>query len=286
METIQSVRPPAVAGAFYPASAATLDAVVERELTDARARARARSRSHTPSAARGACPKALVVPHAGYVYSGPVAASAYVLLEPFADRIERVVLVGPAHRVFVEGLASPGAERLRTPLGDVVVDTAALEGARPRGAAIGVSAAAHAREHSLEVQLPFLQKVAPHAKVIPLVVGRAPAAEVAAVLEALWGGPETVIVISSDLSHYLPYDVGRRADERTAARIVDLDAAPLDGEEACGAAGINGLVVVARARGLSGELVELASSGDTAGTRAEVVGYGAFAFYEGAEEHR
>jgi len=278
-ETIQSVRLPAVAGAFYPGSAAALDSLVERELEQARTR----SRSRAAEAPRSRCPKAVVVPHAGYVYSGPVAASAYALLAPFADAIERVVLVGPAHRMYVEGLASPGAGRLRTPLGDVVVDAVALDGARAKGAAIGVSAAAHAREHSLEVQLPFLQKVLPRAKVVPLVVGRAPAAEVAAVLDALWGGPETVIVISSDLSHYLPYDVGRRADQQTAARIVGLDAAPLDGEEACGAAGINGLVAVARARGLEAELVELASSGDTAGTRDEVVGYGAFAFYEGGD---
>lgn len=223
----------------------------------------------------GSCPKAVIVPHAGYIYSGPIAASAYALLAPFAAQIARVVLIGPAHRAYVEGLASPDATSLETPLGDVDVDVDAL------AIAPGIHAdrAAHAREHSLEVQLPFLRKVVPLAKVVPLVVGRAAPEVVGRVIEALWGGPETVIVISSDLSHYLPYELGRRADAATAARVVALSATPLSTEDACGAAGINGLLWVARRRGLSIELVDLRSSGDTAGSRGEVVGYGAFAAY-------
>lgn len=260
------VRAPAVAGSFYPASRALLDGIVDRYLGDA---ARTVGRGKT-------CPKALVVPHAGYVYSGPVAASAYTRLAPYAAKIARIVLVGPAHRVHVDGLVAPGAAVLRTPLGDVDVDLAAIASV----SGIGTSALAHAREHSLEVQLPFLQKVAPHAKVVPLAVGHTRPAEVARVLESLWGGPETVIVISSDLSHYLPYDLGRETDTRTAERIVALDALPLEGDEACGSAGINGLLAVARAKGLRAELVDLRSSGDTAGPRDEVVGYGAFAFYD------
>jgi len=262
----QLVRAPAVAGAFYPAAPSALAAAVDGYLREAR------------PAARTGLPKALVVPHAGYIYSGPVAGSAYALLAPHAASITRVVLVGPAHRVYVEGVAGPGASKLRTPLGDVEVDEDALASIR----GLTTSSAAHAREHSLEVQLPFLLRVAPNAHVVPLVVGKAAPSEVARVLEALWGGAETVVVVSSDLSHYLPYDLGRQVDTHTAERIAALDATPLEGEEACGAAAINGLVHVARAKGLTGSVVDLRSSGDTAGSRDEVVGYGAFAFYEGA----
>lgn len=252
------VRPPAVAGTFYPAGAAALDAQVTQLLAAA-------------PAAAGPCPKALIVPHAGYIYSGPIAASAFARIAPYGDRIERVVLVGPAHRVFVHGLATTGADRLRTPLGEIEVE------------AIDVPAnpAAHAREHSLEVELPFLQKLCPRARVIAMCGSRARPDEVAAVLDRLWGGPETLIVISSDLSHYLPYADGRALDERTAQQIVALDPT-VEGEHACGSIGINGLLWLARDKGMRAELVDLRSSGDTAGSRDEVVGYGAFAFYEAA----
>jgi AmmeMemoRadiSam system protein B len=265
----EEVRLPAVAGAFYPASPSTLDALVTRLLADARAE------SADASSSLAALPKAIIVPHAGYVYSGAVAARAFALLSTHAERISRVVLLGPAHRLRVDGLASPGATHLRTPLGDVTVDAAGLAGL----ARVPESPEAHRREHSLEVELPFLQKVAPRAKVVPLVVGAASAEEVARVLGSLWGGPETVIVVSSDLSHYLPYDVGREKDRRTAARITSLDG-PLSGEEACGARGINGLLLAAAQRHMRASLVDLRSSGDTAGPRDEVVGYGAFALYE------
>jgi AmmeMemoRadiSam system protein B len=259
------VRFPAVAGTFYPATRSELDALVTSLLAGVTQKGRG-------------CPKALVVPHAGYVYSGPIAASAFALLTPHGERIRRVVLVGPAHRVSVDGMVAPGASRMRTPLGDVVIDVEAL-GALP---AISANATAHAGEHSLEVELPFLQKLVPQAKIVPLAVGRASPTEVGGVLAALWGGPETVVVISSDLSHYLPYEIGRAADQKTAERVLALDPRPLSGEDACGAAGINGLLVAARSRGMRAELVDLRSSGDTAGLRDEVVGYGSFAFYEGA----
>ncbi len=267
MPALRPIREPAVAGMFYPDDPVELREVVDALLAAADAPARA------------TCPKALVVPHAGYVYSGPIAASAFALLAPFSDRIERVVLVGPAHRVAVEGLASPGAEAMRTPLGDIAVDLASLE----RVPQVLSSPVVHSREHSLEVELPFLQRVAPRAQVVPMAVGHATPAEVGRVLEALWGGPETVIVISSDLSHYLPYAVGRERDRSTAAQIVALHPVPLLGEQACGAASLNGLAWVARKRGLTCELLDLRSSGDTAGGRGEVVGYGAFALYEGGE---
>lgn len=259
---LQPVRPPAVAGTFYPASPEQLGALVQGLLAEA-------------GAFTGAQPKALVVPHAGLVYSGPIAATAYAALRPVADRITRVVLVGPAHRVHVDGLVSPGVMALRTPLGDMPVDLRALDAVPD----VPIDAKAHAAEHSLEVQLPFLQSVLPRAAIVPLVVGRATAEEVGRVLEALWGGPETLIIISSDLSHYLPYAEGRAVDRRTAERIVALDA-NLDPEQACGCAGVNGLLWVARRKGLHGRLLDLRSSGDTAGPRSEVVGYGAFAFSE------
>lgn len=261
-----TVREPAVAGTFYPASASELGSTVDRLLASA----------NVP--AGGRCPKALIVPHAGYIYSGAIAAAAFARVAPFSDRITRVVLVGPAHRVFVLGLVSPGATRLRTPLGELAVDTEAL-----RLIGVEANAPAHAREHSLEVELPFLQRVTPRAKIVPLAGTRADPEVVGRALETLWGGPETLIVISSDLSHFHPYAEGRALDERTCARILALDTT-LAGEDACGSIGLNGLAWLARKRGdLVIELIDLRSSGDTAGGRKdEVVGYGAFAIYEAA----
>jgi len=249
---------------FYPDDASVLGADV-----DAMLRAAPRS--------LGASPKALVVPHAGFVYSGPIAATAYACItRPHA--IERVVLVGPAHRVALRGVAAPSTRWLRTPLGDIEVDRDALERAH-----VPYSDAAHSQEHSLEVQLPFLQRIVPRAGVCPIVCGRVEAAEVATVLEALWGGSETLLVVSSDLSHYLPYDEGRRVDEQTAAKLVALDD-DLTSEDACGYAGVRGLLAVARKKKLTCTLLDLRSSGDTggAGKRSTVVGYGAFAFREAA----
>ncbi len=258
---MHDVRPAAVAGMFYPGHRDELASTVDRLLA-------------AVPACGGPCPKALIVPHAGYVYSGPIAASAFARVAPFADRISRVVMIGPAHRVFVPYVASPGAARLATPLGDVEVDRVALVG-------IPEHVAAHAREHSLEVQLPFLQRVLPRAKIVPLIGSRARPDEVGALLARLYGGPETLIVVSSDLSHYLPYAEGRTRDQATAARICARDT-ELDGDEACGAIGIAGLLWLAREKHLRVELVDLRSSGDTAGPRDEVVGYGAFALYEAA----
>lgn len=258
------IREPAVAGRFYPAQPTVL-----REAVDAFVAGGARPQ-------RADVPKALVVPHAGYVYSGPIAGSAYATLRNARSRVKRVVLLGPAHRVPVTGLARPAADVLGTPLGGLRVDERldALVPWVPR------SGLAHAEEHSLEVQLPFLLRVlGPDVTVAPFVVGDASTAEVARVLDALWGGDETLIVVSSDLSHYLPYDVARSVDTDTADAIVAL-VEPLDPERACGARAIDGLLAVARQRGLSAHRLDLRSSGDTAGPRGEVVGYGAFAFYE------
>jgi AmmeMemoRadiSam system protein B/AmmeMemoRadiSam system protein A len=223
-------------------------------------------------------PKALVVPHAGYVYSGPVAAQGYVRLAPAAGQVKRVVLLGPAHRVAVRGLALPEADHFASPLGEVTLDQQAIESLSGLPQVV-VSDAAHAQEHSLEVHLPFLQVVLGEFKLVPLVVGAATPDEVAEVLERLWGGPETLIVISSDLSHFLPYDLARKVDADSVEHMLKLDVR-LNHEQACGATPVNGLLAVARRRGLKPELLDLRNSGDTAGDKSRVVGYAALAFHE------
>ena len=259
-------RQPAVAGLFYPADPETLAREVDTLLAAADA-------VLAPDAVP---PKALVCPHAGYVYSGPVAASAYVRLAPLAGRIRRVVLLGPAHRWPFRGIAYPTAERLRTPLGTVPVDREALAAIADLPSVQGLDAAFD-REHCLEVQLPFLQRVLGGFSVVPLVVGAARPRDVEAVLDRLWGGEETLILVSSDLSHYLDYETGRRLDRQTSAAIEALEPDALDHERACGATPLAGLLLAARRRGLGCSLLDLRSSGDTAGPRDQVVGYGAYA---------
>jgi len=264
---LSSIRPAAVAGSFYPGDPSALSVEVATYLAQAEAGASGR-----------AAPKAIIAPHAGYVYSGPVAASIYARLKRLAGRITRVVLAGPAHRVFVRGAAVPDVEAFDSPLGPVTLDREAI--ARLRALPfVTVSGRAHALEHSLEVQLPFLQSVLGTFSLVPVVVGDATPEEMARLFEVLWGGDETLVVVSSDLSHYHPYDVARAVDRKTADAILRLEA-ELEPEEACGAAPVNGLLEVARRRGLSAELVDLRNSGDTAGGRDRVVGYGAFAFHE------
>ena len=261
-----SVRPAAVAGMFYPGTPALLGAAVRAYLAEAR----------PPAETAAALPKAVIVPHAGYVYSGPVAAPAYRRIAAGRGTIRRVVLLGPVHRVPIRGLALPSAKAFATPLGTVSVDREAVELALEI-AHVSVDDAAHALEHSLEVQLPFLQTVLDDFRIVPFAVGDASAAEVAAVIERLWGGPETLIVVSSDLSHYHPYAAARQIDRGTAAAILALDCS-LDHEQACGATPINGLALCARRLDLEPELIDLRNSGDTAGDKSRVVGYAAFAF--------
>ena len=261
-----SIRPAAVAGMFYPGTPAVLGAAVRAYLAEAQSAAEAVA----------PVPKALIVPHAGYVYSAAVAAPAYRRIAAARGTIRRVVLLGPVHRVPVRGLALPAAQAFATPLGTVRVDADAVAHALEMPQ-VAVNEAAHALEHSLEVQLPFLQTVLDEFSVVPFAVGDASAEEVAAVIERLWGGPETLIVVSSDLSHYHPYAAARQIDRGTAAAILALDAA-LDHEQACGATPINGLALCARRRHLEPELIDLRNSGDTAGDKSRVVGYAAFAF--------
>jgi len=259
-------RPPAVAGLFYPSSPGELSTGVRAMLDAARADDVDRP------------PKALIVPHAGYVYSGPVAASGYARLASMAGRIRRVVLLGPVHRVPVRGLALPQATGFSTPLGEVALDTAAMAllADMPQ---VTVSAAAHAQEHSLEVHLPFLQAVLGDFRLVPLAVGDATTEEVAEVLARVWGGEETLIVVSSDLSHFLSYDAAQRTDSETVRHILALSA-DLDHSAACGATPVNGLLAYAGRHALKAELLDLRNSGDTAGDRTRVVGYAAIAFYE------
>lgn len=257
-----TVRAPAVAGQFYPAEPVQLAQDVQRLLAEAR--------PHDLVA------KALIVPHAGYIYSGAIAATAYASLAPIAARIRRVVLLGPTHRVAVRGLALPGMEAFDTPLGRILLDAEAAQ-AITHLPQIVVSKQAHELEHSLEVQLPFLQSVLHDFTLLPLAVGMATPEEVAEVLEAVWGGDETLIVISSDLSHFLPYAVAQRVDNTTVQSILKLHQ-PLTHEQACGGTPINGLIIAARQHHLTPHLLDLRNSGDTAGSKDRVVGYSAFAF--------
>jgi MEMO1 family protein len=261
--TSVTTRPAAVAGAFYPANAALLRRDVAA-LLDA-------------AADDSAMPKALIVPHAGYVYSGAVAAAGYAQLRRAGRAIRRVVLIGPSHRVGFDGLAVPSVDRFATPLGTVEVD-AELRRAALAHPSVIASDRAHQFEHSLEVQLPFLQSVLDDFTLLPLVAGDASVRDVAAVLQAVWGGLETLLVISTDLSHYLDYATANARDEDTCRRILTL-ATDLDGYDACGCVGLNGFLLAARTHGLTLRQLARCNSGDSAGDRSRVVGYGAFGGY-------
>lgn len=260
-----TVRPAAVAGSFYSGSSAGLAREVDAFLTGV-----------TPAAGS---PHAFIVPHAGYDYSGPIAATVYAQLARRSPLPTRVILLGPSHHVGFSGLALPGCDSFETPLGSIPLDVAGMRRALefPQ---VRELPKAHAKEHSLEVQLPFLQRVLKHFTLVPLVVGDATPTQVADVLDALWGGDETVVLVSSDLSHFLTWDEARRLDRQTADHIVSLDEVALEGDEACGCRPVNGLLEVARRRGLKATTLDLRNSGDTAGDRSRVVGYGAFAFEE------
>lgn len=265
-----AIRPPAVAGQFYPADPERLEAQVERYLTAANA---------PEDCLDPPLVKAIIAPHAGYVYSGPIAASAYVHLACSDVPIRRFILIGPAHFAPVRGLATSSAAAFDTPLGRVPVDEAARELilSLPQ---VSVSDSAHAPEHCLEVQLPFLQALFPDFTFVPLLVGDTAPDKVAEVLERLWGGPETRIVVSSDLSHYYANETARLLDRETAAAIVALEPDALREDAACGREAIAGLLRVARAHGMAAAAVDLRHSGDTGGPFDRVVGYGAFSFVE------
>jgi hypothetical protein len=225
----------------------------------------------------GPSPKAIIAPHAGYIYSGAIAASAFARFIPDRQVIKRIVLLGPSHRIALDGLACTFADAFSTPLGDIPVDTdmvrelTALPG-------IKILEAAHSQEHALEVELPFLQIILDQFTIVPLVTGRASSELVAEVIEAAWGGAETRFVISSDLSHYHESQVATRLDRRTATAIESLDVCAIADEQACGCVAIRGMLAAAKRKGLHASTLDLRNSGDTAGPRHQVVGYGAFEF--------
>jgi hypothetical protein len=263
------VRRPAVAGLFYPAGPDALVRALTGFLSEAEGAPRPRGAGH-------AVPKAVIVPHAGYVYSGAVAARAYARLVGARGQISRVVLIGPSHRMAIKGLALDTAEAWETPLGTVALDTDPIAALHSLPL-VGSLETAHDREHALEVQVPFLQHVLGAFRLLPILTGEAPPEAIAAVLEATWRGPETLIVVSSDLSHYLDYAACQATDARTAAAIERLDGNGVGNDGACGCIPLRGLLLVARRRGLAVERLDLRNSGDTAGPRNRVVGYGAWA---------
>src|SRR3954466_2458385 len=262
-----SIRTAAVAGMFYPADAHALAAELDELLQGVE-----------QSRPRLGFPKALVVPHAGYIYSGSVAASGYDELGAERGIVSRVVMLGPVHRVPVRGLAIPTDDAFATPLGTIPIDRAALEAVRDLPQVVA-SDSAHLQEHALEVQLPFLQRQLGSFALAPFAVGDASVQEVAQVIDRLWGGPETLIVISTDLSHYHSYAEARQIDRSTVTRIARF-ATDLDHEEACGATPLNGFLALAQDRKLSIRLLAACNSGDTAGGKGQVVGYSAFAAHE------
>ena len=261
-----SVRPAAVAGQFYPGDTKELDAAVQFYLSNA-------------SQKTGPVPKAIIAPHAGFIYSGPMAAEAYATLQPARETITRVILLGPCHRVALQGLGLPSVDSFQTPLGDIPIDKAAAAQILDLPQ-VQIFDATHELEHSLEVHLPFLQVVLDEFTLVPLVVGSASAEQVAQVLDQLWGGPETAIVISSDLSHYLEYGTAQQMDNNTSRAIENLDYADIGRDQACGRIPISGLLALAKHRGMEVKTLGVCNSGDTAGTKDKVVGYGSWAFWE------
>jgi AmmeMemoRadiSam system protein B len=263
--TATRVREPAVAGTFYPARPSSLARTVDELLAE-----------RAPVSIDA---KAFIVPHAGYVYSGPVAASAYRVLTARRDDVRRVVLVGPAHRAFLPGVAVPSVAAFRTPLGDVAIDAAARERVADLDGVV-VDDAPHVAEHSIEVHLPFLQRALEDITIVPLVVGRAATTDVVRVLDALWNGPGTALIVSSDLSHYEDHDSATRHDLVTIDAITRGAGDSVGPYDACGAYAVRGLIEVGRDRGLEPTVLDRRTSGDTAGPRDRVVGYAAIAYAE------
>ncbi len=269
---MSEVRAPVLAGTWYPGDPHILSGEVDSFVADAEA-----FDLENPDNL-----KAVIAPHAGYRFSGPVAGAAYARVAAVRDRIRRVVLIGPSHRVAFKGIAVSSAQSFRTPLGDIPIDRDAVRDVL-RLPYVGEMDAAHAEEHSLEIHLPFLQRCLNDFSLVPLVTGDATPDQVAETLANLWGGPETLIVVSTDLTHYLDYESARQIDSTTSDAIVALDADAIGDQQACGRVGLKGLLQIGRRRGLSVDLLDLRNSGDTSGSRDRVVGYGAWAARESSD---
>lgn len=263
------IRQAAVAGSFYPAEPNKLQNMVHNFLANAK--------EDSP------IPKAIIAPHAGYIYSGPIAANAYACLAKACSTINRVVLVGASHHVYFKTIAASGADYFVTPLGQIKVDQEAIAKVSAF-ADVQIFNEAHFAEHSLEVQLPFLQILLKNFSIVPLLVGATASQQIAKAIEVLWGGPETLIIISSDLSHYYDYKTAQKLDKQTAQAIIDLNPQDLQEQQACGLLPIKGLLEVAIKKHLTARIIDLRNSGDTSGPKNQVVGYGAFHFYEGQEK--
>jgi len=261
---MENIRSTAVAGLFYPASSDELVQLVNNELSQA-----------TPEA--GHHPLAIIVPHAGYVYSAAIAANVYKHLQHFRSIIKRVLLIGPSHRVAFQGLALSSADFFQTPLGKIAVDKTAQKDLL-NIAGIQLHDQAHANEHSLEVQLPFLQHVLDDFSLIPIVAGDANAELIAQAIDTVWDGQQTLVVISSDLSHYHDYKTAQRLDNASSKAIVALNCTTLSSANACGYVGVNGLLLFAQRHHLKASIVDVRNSGDTAGDKTSVVGYGGYLF--------
>lgn len=261
------IRPPAVAGMFYPDNPDILRDMIEQDL------------AQVTSTSVATVPKVLIVPHAGYIYSGSIVANAFVLLKPYRKLIKRVIIIGPSHRVGFNGVAISSADAFDTPLGVIPVDKEA-QAKLSEMAGVHIIDQAHAAEHSLEVQLPFLQYILDKFTIIPIVAGDADPQLIAKIIKTLWGGSESLIVISSDLSHFHQYQAAQQLDQATSQAILDLNVNEIDSQHACGCVGIKGLLTFAHRHPLEASMIDLKNSGDTAGTKDSVVGYGAYLFTE------
>ena len=260
-----SIRPTAVAGSFYPKQASELNTLLDKYLS--------------LETVKIASPKAIIAPHAGYIYSGETAASIYSNIEQIKDKVRRVVLLGPTHRVYVKGIALPSNTHFASPLGNVSIDTQSLNKIS-KHSFVDYIDEAHAQEHSLEVHIPFLQKVLNNFVLLPILVGEASPGQVAIILNELWGGEETLIVISSDLSHFLDYETAAKTDNKTTQLIENFDYEHIGSKQACGCMPMRGLLKLAQEKNMSIQTVDVRNSGDTAGTKDRVVGYGAYALFE------
>jgi len=259
-----NIRPAAVADIFYTANGTELAAQVS-DFMDA-------------DEVTNIVPKALIVPHAGYIYSGGTAGKGFALVKKLTAAVNKIVLIGPCHRVWIQGLAIPDCQYFETPLGKIEVDSKTLN-ELVKFPQVTISDQAHAQEHSLEVQLPFLQSIFDQFKLIPLVAGEVSEDAFIEVLEYLWGGEETLIVISSDLSHFLDYDAAVAIDNKTSQAIESFEAGSINSDMACGSAGIKALLSLAKNKNLHVKTIHQCNSGDTAGDKDRVVGYGTYAIY-------